>query len=149
MSAAAATGGTLQPRSLLSPATAFSANRYRFLRASQLNASTRVEPGPRLFAPVVSIVGSTVVSLTWTMLSEQGYPGTVWGQIARSVVHLGNGFGDTLIVADRSRSLWSWVTGDRVVAGGIGLVAGLVALGVATALLRRPQASPRPEAARV
>ncbi len=83
------------------------------------------------------------------MLSEQGYPGTVWGQIAHSVVHLGNGFGDTQIVASMSHSLWSWVTGDRIVAGGIGLAAGLVALGVATALLRRPQASPRPEAARV
>lgn len=132
-------------------------------------------PGPRFFAPAlpflgvglapvlrsrrlrlptlalgaVSIVGSTVVSLTWTMVSEQGYPGTVWGQIARSVAQLGSGFGDTLIVSSMSRSLWSWVTGDRIVAGGVGLVAGLVALGVATVLLRRPQASPRPEAARV
>ena len=83
------------------------------------------------------------------MLSEQGYPGTVWGQIAHSVVQLGSGFGDTLIVSSMSRSLWSWVTRDRIVAGGVGLVAGLVALGVATALLRRPQASPRPEAPRV
>ncbi len=104
---------------------------------------------PALLLGLVSIVGSTVVSLTWTMTAETGYSGTVWGQIAHSVVHLGNGFGDTPIVADMSKTVWSWVTGDRIVAGGIGLVAGLVALGVATALLRRPQASPRPEAARV
>ena len=69
----------------------------------------------------------------------------MWGQIAHSVAHLGNGFGQTMLVEDMSRSLWSWITGERIVAGGIGLVAGLAALALgATTLLptRHPRTTP-------
>ena len=121
-------------------------------------------PGPRFFAPAlpflavglapvlaqrrlrpavlalgaVSIVAQTTVSLTWTMAGEAGYGGTVWVELWRSARALGGGgFGDTLLVRDMSRSVWSWATGDRILAGGIGLAAGLAALALTAVLARR------------
>lgn len=132
-------------------------------------------PGPRFFAPALpflavglapvlrqrrlrtatlalgaaSIVGTTLVSLTWTLAGEAGYPGTVWRQAVHSLAHLGDGFGDTLLVAAMSRSLWSWITGDRIVAGGVGLAAGLLALAAAALLLRAASPPPPAGSARV
>jgi hypothetical protein len=118
-----------------SPGPRFFAPALPFL-AVGLAPALRRFPLPTLALGAVSIVGSTIVSLSWTQAPESGYPGTVWGQVAHSVVSLGNGFGDTLIVRTLSRSLWSGITGDRITAGAVGLAVGLAALALAAALLR-------------
>lgn len=128
-----------------SPGPRFFAPALPFL-AVGLAPALRRAPQATLALGVLSVVASTVVSLTWTLAGEASYPGTVWGQIAHSVAHLGSGFGETMLVKDMSRSLWSWLTGERLLAGGIGLAAGLAALAAGVATLRSTR---QPQATRV